>query len=88
MPEAQVLDPEAKKIYGFDKWDVKEAARTLKKAEEIKKKPPKFLKAVQMYVDMEAETAKVAATKLRSVTKVQKKMDKVYGNPHPKKGGY
>lgn len=82
-------NPDSDKLYGFDKWEVKSAVSTLKEAEEIKKKDPKFLEAVQKHADAEAMAAKEAATKLRSITKIQKKMDKVYGNPGThKKGGY
>ncbi len=82
-------NPDSDKLYGFDKWEVKSAASTLKEAEEIKKKDPKFLIAVQKHADAEAAASKEAANKLRSVTKVQDKMNKVYGNPGShKKGGY
>lgn len=82
-------NPNSDKLYGFDKWEVKSAASTLREAEEIKKKDPKFLEAVQKHVDAEALATKEAATKLRTITKVKNKMDKTFGNPGThKKGGY
>ena len=85
MPE--VCGPMTEKFMGFDKWDISSAVSSLKEAEDIKKKGSKFLKAVQAYADEDAEKAKAAASKIATVTKVKKKLDKTYGNPHPK-GGY
>lgn len=74
------------KFHGFDRWEISGAVDTLKRADELKDKGPKFLKAVQAYADEDAKKAKAAASKIASVTKVQKKMDKVYGNTHSKGG--
>jgi hypothetical protein len=64
-----------KKIGGYDRWDVEEAGRTLKRAEEIKA-DQKFLKVVLKEMNKDAdETEKTAdvirktASKLKSVFK-------------------
>ena len=64
-----------KKIGGYDRYEVEDAGRTLKRSEEIKA-DPKFLKVVLMEMDKEADktektasTIRKTATKLRSVFK-------------------
>lgn len=40
--------PKVDKIYGFDKWEVEEAARTLTRTFELKKKPKLFAAALKV----------------------------------------
>lgn len=49
-----------RKIDGFDKWEVEEAARTLIRAQEIETRP-KFFKVVQKELKRQADAANRAA---------------------------
>ena len=49
-------EPKVEKIDGIDKWEVEEAARTLTRAFEIKKKP-KLLAAALKAVDQQKKAA-------------------------------
>lgn len=60
-----------KKIGGFDKWEVEDAARTLIEAQEIKAKP-KFFKVVIVEVQKQAEAAKRAALEKQVAAKLIK----------------
>jgi len=60
-----------KKIGGFDKYDVEEAARTLIRAQEIKAKP-KFFAIVVKECEKQAEAAKRAALEKQVATKLIK----------------
>ncbi len=59
-----------KKIGGFDKWEVTEAARTLMEAEKIKAGDSKFLAVVQKECDKIAEAAKRAALEKQVAAKL------------------
>lgn len=71
-----------KKIGGFDEWEVKNAARTLMEAIEIRKKPKLFAVA-KKEADKIAKLAVAAALE----KKVNAKLLKTFGNPgyHGKK---
>ncbi len=66
----------SKKIGGFDKWEVEDAARTLIEAQEIKMKP-KFYAVVIKEVEKQAAAAQRAAMEKKvavKLIKLQKKM--------------
>jgi hypothetical protein len=52
----QICEPKVEKIDGFDKWEVEDAARTLTRAFEIKKKP-KLLRAALKVVGQQKKAA-------------------------------
>lgn len=62
----------SRKIAGFDKWEVEDAARTLMNAEKIKAGNPKFLKVVQGECDRIAAAAEKAALEKKTQAKLVK----------------
>jgi len=67
----------SKKIDGFDKWEVEEAARTLMRAVEIRGKP-KLLALAQKEATKQAKLAQEAAME----KKVQAKLTQTFRNPN------
>lgn len=47
MGTSKTAEPQVKKIDGFDEWEVKNAARVLQEAFEIKNKPKLFAAALK-----------------------------------------
>ena len=73
-----------KKIDGFEHYEIEGAARTLMEAIEIRKKPKLFALAKKEAIKV-AKLAEAAGLE----KKVNAKLLKTFGNPHPrKKGGY
>ena len=72
---------EGKKIDGFDKWEIENAAHTLMEAIEIRKKPKLFSLAKKEALKI-AKLAQEAALE----KKVNAKLVNTFGNPH--KGKY
>ncbi len=65
------------KINGFDKWEIKNAAESLIKAEEIKKdKRPKFLGTVLAEVDKQVIAAEAALLAARTTARLSKTFGK------------
>lgn len=54
-------------IGGYNRWDVEEASRTLKKAEEVKS-DKKFLKVVLAYMEKDADKTEKTADLLRNTS--------------------
>lgn len=62
---------ESKKLFGEDRWDVKEAARTLTKSRELEKTKPKvYLAAIKYLERQQRSVADVirAAKKSKGIT--------------------
>ena len=69
-----------KKIDGFGKWEIEQAARTLMEAIEIRRKP-KLLALAQKEATKQADLATAAALE----KKVSAKLAQTFGNPCPHK---
>jgi len=61
------IEENKKTIGGYDGWDVRDAGRTLKKAEEIKA-DKKFLKVVLGEMDNEAKKTEAAADLIKKTS--------------------
>lgn len=72
--------PESKKIDGFERYEVENAARTLMEAIEIRKKPKLFALAKKEALK-QAKLAQQAALE----KKVNAKLVSTFGNPHKRK---
>ena len=67
MPVSPCNDNTPNKISGYDGYDVREAVRTLKRAEEIKG-DTKFVKVVLKEMDKEADKTEKAASMIRKTS--------------------
>ena len=68
MATSPMQSENAKKIGGYDGWDVREAVSTLKRADEIKA-DPKFLAVVVKEMDKESDKLEESAKLLKKVGK-------------------
>jgi hypothetical protein len=67
MKTSPAIEENKKTIGGYDGFDVREAVRTLKKAEEIKS-DPKYLKVVLGEMDNEAKKTEAAAELIKKTS--------------------
>ena len=75
MAKSPMVDDYAKKIGGYDGYDVREAVSTMRKADEIKS-DPKFLAVVVKQMNKEADELDESASLLKKVSKKLKSIRK------------
>tara|TARA_R110002012_G_scaffold303533_1_gene505349 strand:+ start:5842 stop:6078 length:237 start_codon:yes stop_codon:yes gene_type:complete len=74
---AKNMEKKKSKYGKFDEWDIKDAARTITEAEEIKKDAEK-MKHVEKCLKEKAEAAKKAVKSVQDIRDAAKEMDEEY----------